>query len=66
MKYAIVTLGTEDCIRASMLKQPTITRMGAMYTTPMREELEMSMEEVFGEVIVLVYPRPGYRGWRTR
>ena len=29
----------------------TITRMGAMYTTPMREEPEMSMEEVFGEVI---------------
>jgi hypothetical protein len=26
-------------------------RMGGMNTTPMREDFEMSMEEVFGEVI---------------
>ena len=40
------------CIRASNVEAAkTIKRMGAMYTTPMREEPEMSMEEVFGEVI---------------
>ena len=41
-------------------------RMGAMDTTPMREKPEMSMEEVFGEVISTYSRAQAIAGWRAR